>query len=650
MFPHPPKRGRGTRPCHRPEIARFLSFLAKAAFPVGRSVASGGRGARKMADIGAGAAPSLIRASLSRTGKWAGSIAFIGGAVSDILNPLAPFAAYIALAASIAAVIIAIAIVLRLVLAAKALPALVFATSAAAVAGGVYAVQKETNSQNGIIASLVPAVAQLQQSMGIVAEKVARIEQTVTQTQKTVEEVKKSTDTVAQKTDQIASAQQQQAAQGAATQRTVEAVKQTTETLVGGQQQQVAQAEKLQATTEQIAASIDTIAKGFATLAAQGGAIAEPKRPDEFYHNARVYELSGDMLNARRSYLAFAGFDVDAIDPYTRFATLLRVQDGKAGAREVFGQLAEKAKAPSIKLVHLLQFDDTQRLDKLNAFIAANPDYAPAYFLLAQEFSEDRLGSQTLADKRSEAQALTKFVSYEKDGGLLGYFVDQTQLADWLDRGRSRLAALGDVLDPARFAPSLTPMRSNQGWSMTISLPEPATAISWRLGGSGPFTDTGLLALNDQRTGKPMPNPSFELPDSTAQTTIAIKYLDIRGRETGPFDISFDPDAALQQGNKQILDQFWTSWIAFDASGNHGLVYFTQMLSYRCAIKEVHYSLNGAALDKTLPMPPCNARDPYAIPDDFQPYFKVVESVTSISVQVTYTDGTKSPVRDYKRQ
>ncbi|WP_181172843.1 methyl-accepting chemotaxis protein [Mesorhizobium sp. B2-7-3] len=603
-----------------------------------------------MADIGAGAAPSLIRASLSRTGKWAGSIAFIGGAVSDILNPLAPFAAYIALAASIAAVIIAIAIVLRLVLAAKALPALVFATSAAAVAGGVYAVQKETNSQNGIIASLVPAIAQLQQSIGIVAEKVARIEQTVTQTQKTVEEVKKSTDTVAQKTDQIASAQQQQAAQGAATQRTVEAVKQTTETLVGGQQQQVAQAEKLQATTEQIAASIDTIAKGFATLAAQGGAIAEPKRPDEFYHNARVYELSGDMLNARRSYLAFAGFDVDAIDPYTRFATLLRVQDGKAGAREVFGQLAEKAKAPSIKLVHLLQFDDTQRLDKLNAFIAANPDYAPAYFLLAQEFSEDRLGSQTLADKRSEAQALTKFVSYEKDGGLLGYFVDQTQLADWLDRGRSRLAALGDVLDPARFAPSLTPMRSNQGWSMTISLPEPATAISWGLGGTGPFTDTGLLALNDQRTGKPMPNPSFELPDSTAQTTIAIKYLDIRGRETGPFDIDFDPDAALQQGNKQILDQFWTSWIAFDASGNHGLVYFTQMLSYRCAIKEVHYSLNGAALDKTLPMPPCNARDPYAIPDDFQPYFKVAEGVTSMSVQVTYTDGTKSPVRDYKRQ
>ena len=87
------------------------------------------------------------------------------------------------------------------------------------------------------------------------------------------------------------------------------------------------------------------------------------------------YELAGDMLNARRAYLAFAGFDIDAIDPYLRFATLLRVQDGKAGAREVFGALAEKGKAPSIKLVYLLQFDDAQRLDKLNAFIVGQSGF-----------------------------------------------------------------------------------------------------------------------------------------------------------------------------------------------------------------------------------------------------------------------------------
>jgi len=602
--------------------------------------------ASDMAKAGSG----FMRASLATTGKWAGGLGVVGGFIADVLNPLAPFAAYIALTAAVAAIIIAIAIVLRLVLATRALPALVFAATTAAISGGIYGLQQAEDAQDGLIASLVPAVAELQQSVGLVAAKVENIEKTVTETQETVDQVKQSTDQIAAtQTEQTKQAEQiQQSTEQIAANQEVQ--QKQTEQIAAGQAEQTKQIEQLNTTTEKIAVSIDTIAKGFAALAAQGGTIADPKRPDEFYHNARVQELGGDMLNARRSYLAVANFDVDAVDPYLRFATLLRVQDGRAGAREVFGQLAEKGKALSLKLVHLLQFEDAQRVEKLNAFVAANPDFAPAYYLLSQEYSEDRLGSQGLSDKRAEAAALQKFMSYEKDGGLLKYFVDQTELATWLDNSRRRLATLDGVLDPARFAPTLTPTRSNQGWIMTIVLPEPATSISWRLGSDAPFTETGLLAMKDQRTGKPMPNPSFEIPADTPATDIGIKYLDLRGTVAGPFDIRFDPQQALSQGNKQILDQFWTSWIAFDASGNRGLVYFTHVLSYRCAIKEVHYSMNGAALDKTLELPACNEKDPYAIPDNYLPFFKVGDDVKSMSVQITYADGSQSVVREFRRQ
>lgn len=576
-----------------------------------------------MSDSGqiGGAGSQLLRASLARSGKWAGTVGVVGGFIADILQPLAPFAALIALIAAVAALIVAIAIAFRLVLAAKAMPALVFATTTAAIAGGVYALQKATDAQDGLLAGLVPAVAELQQSMGIVVAKVGEIQNTVEETQKTVAE----------------------------TQKTAENVEKTTQEIAASQQKTQAQTEQLQATTEQIAQSIEKIADGFAALSTQGGIIADPQRPDQLYHNARVYELSGDMVNARRSYLAFANFDVDAVDPYTRFATLLRVQDGRAGAREVFGTLAEKSKARSVKLVHILQFEDSQRLQKLQAFIAVEPDYAPAYYLLSQEYSEDRLGAQSLADKRAEAVALTKFVSYEPEGGLLKYFIDQTQLADWLDASRRRLASLGNVLDPALFAPKLVPQRSNQGWMVTVTLPEPATGISWRMGSEGPYVETGFLAMNDQTTGKPMPNPSFSIADDAKADTISLKYLDIRGQETGPFDIRFDPDAALAEGNRQVLDQFWTSWVAFDASGNTGLLYYTQLLSYRCGIKEARYSLNGETLDKTLELPPCNAADPYALPDNTMPFFKIGEDVKSMAVQLTYVDGTKSPVRVFNR-
>ena len=594
-------------------------------------------------------ARSLLKASLARSGKWATGVAFFGGVVSDILNPLAPFAAYIALAGAVAALIIAIAIVFRLMLLERAMPALVFASTTAAIAGGIFAVQQANDAQDGIIAGLVPAVAELQQSVGLVAAKVEKIEETVTETQKTVEEVKISTAKVEEKTDRIAAGQEKQAAETEALKQTADEVKTQTEVIAQNQVKQQEQAAELQETTEKIAASIETIADGFEALAAQGGIIADPKRPDEFYHNARLHELSGDMLNARRSYLAFAEFDVDAVDPYLRFATLLRVQDGKAGAREVFGVLSEKNKTLAVKLVHALQFDDQQRVAKLDGFIAANPDYAPAYFQQSEEFSEDRLGFQTLSDKRAQAAALQKFQSYEKDGGLLKYFIDHALLADWLDRSRSRLAALGDVLDPALYQPTLTPMRSNQDWMITVSLPEPAQAISWRLGQQGPFTDTGFSTTVDPATGKPTPNLFFALPASTGADIIGIKYLDQRGREAGPFDIAFRPEAMLIDANKQILEQFWTSWIAFDASGNRGLVYFTHMMSYRCAIKDVRYGFNGGGLDKEIEMPPCDQKNPYALPENFSPYFKVGEDVTSMSVQVTYADGTQSPVREFKR-
>jgi len=623
------------------------------------------------------AAQSLVRASMARAGKWASGVAFTGGLVADVLNPLAPFAAYIAMTAAIAALIIAIAIVFRLLVLDRGMPALVFASTVAAIAGGLYTLQQQNNADDGLIAGLVPAVAELQQSIGVVSAKVDKIEQTVTETQKTVTETQKTVDTVKQTTDEVVAGQKEQIAKTEALTQTTddlgkkaeaiadnqakqaeEAEKQRLATealarqnaeIAAAQARQQEQTEKLVQSSEKVAASIETIADGFAALASQGGIIADPQRPDEFYHNARVHELTGDMLNARRAYLAFANFDVDAIDPYLRFATLLRVQDGKAGAREVFGVLAEKNKALSVKLVHLLQFDDAQRVEKLRNFISANPDFAPAYFLLSEEFSEDRLGAQSLADKRNEAEAITTFLSYEKDGGLLQYFVDQTLLADWLDRSNRRLAALGNVLDPSLFAPKIIPQRSNQGWMITISLPEPATSISYRIGMQGPFVETGFLAMNDQTTGKPMPNPSFSLPNDTAANIIGVKYLDVRGREAGPFDIAFAPEAMLQDQNKQILDQFWTSWIEFDSSGNKGNVYFSQLTAYRCAIKSVNYGVNGGALTNAIELPACNMDDPYALPDNFLPFFKVGDEVKSMSVQLSYVDGTQSPVREFKR-
>lgn len=555
---------------------------------------------------------SLARLSLAKSGKWITSVAFVGGIASDVLNPLGPFAGYIAVASLAVAVLLLLAILFRFLAADRGIPAVVFALISCVVTGGIYSLQKSQNAENGIIAKLVPAVGQLQQSLGLIAAKVDKIDKTVSENLEVTKQVQETTEDLSKQTAEVQK-------------QTAEVKQQTT----------------------QIAAAVEEIAAGFKTLGNQGGVIANPERPDQFYHNARIHELGGDVLNARQSYLGFAKFNVDAVDAYARFATLLKVSEGRAGAREVLGALRETNKTKSLELVWTQLLDDSQRTAAVEKFAKSNPDFGPAGFALADEYSEDRLGARTLSEKRAEKAALDAFMSAEKSGGLVKYFVDQTVLSDWTGRAETRLAALGnlDVL----AAPSINPMRAGTGWQVTISLPEPATAIFWRMKDVGQFVDTGKLAFNDQQTGQPMVNPSFQLPGDAAAGSIEVKYVDIRGRENGPFAIAFDPNASLIASQKMMIEQTWTGWIAFDASGFRGNLYFTALTSFSCGIKEVKYSFNGAPLDKVLDMPKCNPAEPFSLPADFQPYMKVGEDVKSMSVEVTYADGTKSGVKEFKR-
>ena len=555
---------------------------------------------------------SLARLSIQKTAKWATGVGALCGFTADILASLGPIAGYVALAALGAAVVAALMILFRVIAAERGVPAMVFAAIVSVVTGGIYSIQKSQEAENGLLAELVPAVANLQQSLGLVSAKVDTIEKTTIENLEATKQLQGQTDELQAQTQQV--------------QKTTEAVQQQ---------------------TTQLVAAVEDIAAGFKTLGQQGGIIANPERPDQVYHNARIHELGGDVANARQAYIRFASFNVEAIDPYQRFATLLKIAEGRAGAREALGALRETNKSKSLELVWLQLLDDQQRLGKLQEFAKANPDYASVEFLLADEFSEDRLGQRALSDKRSEGEHLKAFLERSKDGGLNRYFVDQAVLADWTARAQTRLTALGSLEQIA--GPTINPMRAGQGWQITVSVPEPASAIFWRMDGAGEFADTGKLAFNDQQTGQPMANPNIQLPGDAKSGTIEIKYLDIRGREVGPFLIKFNPDSALASSQKLLVEQTWTSWITFDASGFRGNVYFTPLVSFNCAIKTVKYGLNGATPDTELKLPACNPSKPFEMPADFVPYFKVGEDVKAMNVEVTYVDGTTSGVKEFRR-
>jgi uncharacterized caspase-like protein len=180
------------------------------------------------------------------------------------------------------------------------------------------------------------------------------------------------------------------------------------------------------------------------------------------------------------------------------------------------------------------------------------------------------------------------------------------------------------------------------------SIADPTLGISWRIDEAGDFRETGFIDSLDPRARKRMPNPSIELPADAPAATIQVRYVDALGELQGPFPIRFDPEAALIRDQRKILDMTATSWLSF-REFNGLLVYYSHLMSYRCAIREVRVGIDTAVPDKVLKMPPCDPRDPSVIPHDAQPYLKLAPSTKSVSVELTYRDGSVSEIKSFRR-
>ena len=113
----------------------------------------------------------------------------------------------------------------------------------------------------------------------------------------------------------------------------------------------------------------DELGEVFLQIMKSGGIIANAKKPEEFYANARMYEQKGDSGNARRSYAKFFTFNLDYIDPHLRYQKYLKVQEGREGAREVYFEMKEDSKSFVTEYASILLFSRKTRVKKLEKFM-----------------------------------------------------------------------------------------------------------------------------------------------------------------------------------------------------------------------------------------------------------------------------------------
>ena len=124
--------------------------------------------------------------------------------------------------------------------------------------------------------------------------------------------------------------------------------------------------------------------------------------------------------------------------------------------------------------------------------------------------------------------------------------------------------------------------------------------------------------------------------------------------------LSFNVPALAQQNKippmelyKTMLEANKTSgWVQFREYNGKQWVYFTPLVTLKCRLKEIRYSINSPDLDKVFPLVACHPALPFSLPTDagVEAIALSLSSnfVQKLTVQVVFEDDSESEIMVYE--
>ena len=384
--------------------------------------------------------------------------------------------------------------------------------------------------------------------------------------------------------------------------------------------------------TQRIVDSLEAIRDSFLAAERTSGLVSDPQTPGEMYHNARVWERRSNYGAAREQYLSLFATDIDFVDVHTRFQRLLKLQEGLAGARNVYHQLPGDSHTSVRRFAVALLADLPDRQKLLENLVHDFPDFAPAYFELSRCASRALLGVQSLNDRTVERQYMEKLLDLHQAGFLVRHYLDQTEAAAVIEEAQEKLTAHRVTDNQNSSQPvKLSASKHRRGWKLEFQIAEAARKILYRTGADQSYQTTEMTEQVDHRTGAEAPQNFVFLPQALDAGKIEVKYVDVRGIERGPFALEFDPAVERTKQAKQALRLTQADWVRFGRNQRSQRLYFTHLLVYQDAIAKVVY-----AVDSQRP----NLQ--FQLSTAEQSFVQVDEATEYAVVQLEFHDGTRS--------
>jgi len=283
--------------------------------------------------------------------------------------------------------------------------------------------------------------------------------------------------------------------------------------------------------TAQILTETKKIGENVEGLGKLGGLIKNPENPSDFYHNARIHELSGKFGEAFAAFERYIAFDEEFIDAFLSYLELLRTQKGHEAAVHELSKLRQRLpNNVALKFASLRLQSGEQRRARLEQLSQEHSDFGPALLDLANFFSDSEMPNRSGVDAENEQRYLKQFVESAEAGNFIRFYIDKKRANELLNGARGRMTAgskAGSLLEANQ---KVFLANSNEVWVMDNT----ATGISYSFDKAEwkPVKDlvkTVILrrgTIDDQR-----------LSDGRHET-VFIKYTDHRGNESQVYSVA----------------------------------------------------------------------------------------------------------------
>jgi tetratricopeptide (TPR) repeat protein len=387
-------------------------------------------------------------------------------------------------------------------------------------------------------------------------------------------------------------------------------------------------------TATQVALSATAQAQGFADLqsafaalqSGQGTLVSNPTTPQEWYSNARLYELRGDTANALAAYAGYLDFNLEYVDPFFRYTALLKATDGIARTRQLINdRLNARPDSQTLDLIAAQLLDTREeRLARLEALAARAPQFGPAFFALGEEYTAAIGATATKDLLQKQSEAYTTLLRLEAEGQLFTrFYIDKALAEEQLAGARKALEAFAGAQSAfANMEVQIT--QYTHGTQFVIILPEISTIrqMLFSIDDPDPKTDVGRNAsgfVNSLITPFPIP---------VGDHIFYMRYVDANGVTSEVFSKPFrvDPVTVIFQ---QLPPDFATNTIPGTFTVGILGVDLQQAVAYT-----YKYSVDNDSLSETL-----------------EGFGMGTLSVTGLAVgehvlyiQVSGSDGSQTPV------